>query len=146
MRCIRIVSRLGLAALFLVMETEGGLANVIVGIDATNGSYQSRRWGMRADTLTQILAGALLIWFIWQFLSLNAETDQPSIDMRDAVRILWVHFPNLRILEMELERKDGRLLYKAQVRTAAGEEKELYVNAQNGEVEDQGGLVSRSVA
>lgn len=101
---------------------------------------------MRAETLIQILACALLIWFIWLFLSWNAETDQPSIDMRDAVRILWVHFPNLRILEMELERKDGRLLYKAQVRTAAGEEKELYVNAQNGEVEDQGELVSRSVA
>lgn len=63
------------------------------------------------------------------------ERQAPAVDMQEATRIVLTEFPNARILEMELDTEDGRLVYEVELITAEGHKKEMQVNATTGRIE-----------
>lgn len=78
-----------------------------------------------------------LVLFGLAFLGAKAadETRQVPINVQEASRIVLSEFPNARILEMELDDEDGRLVYEVELVTAEGQKKELHINAFNGQIE-----------
>lgn len=60
------------------------------------------------------------------------EPTAAVIDMREATGIVLAEFPNARIVEIELDREDGRLVYEVELVTPEGREKEVHVDAVTG--------------
>lgn len=67
--------------------------------------------------------------------SFGEELQSPAIDMRQATQIVMEQFPQARILEIELDREHGRLVYEVELITAEGQKREVHVNATTGRIE-----------
>lgn len=91
---------------------------------------------IRTVILSLLLAGSLALFFL-AFLdaSLGDESRVPAISVPEATRIVLEEFPNARILEIELEGEDGRLVYEVELVTADGQKREIRVNAATGRIE-----------
>ena len=76
------------------------------------------------------VAGTGLFWF-----SDRAASDRPSISAQEATHIVSSVFPNSRILVIQLDKKEGRLVYDIDLVTAEAYKKEVYINAGTGQVE-----------
>ncbi|MCP9463498.1 MAG: PepSY domain-containing protein [Nitrospira sp.] len=92
------------------------------------------------DIRTAILAGALattLILFGVGLLGISFGEDRqvPAIDRQEAARLVLANVPNARILEMELDTEDGRLVYEVELVTAEGKAKEVHVDATTGRIQ-----------
>ncbi len=91
---------------------------------------------VRTVILALALASILILFGIGMFgISFGEERQTPAIDLQEAARIVLTQFPNARILEMELDREHGRLMYEVELVTAEGQKKELHVNAATGRIE-----------
>ncbi len=91
---------------------------------------------IRTAILALALAASLIIFGMETLgMSYGEERQAPAIDMQEATRIVQANFPNARILEMELDTEDGRLVYEVELVTADGQKKELHVNATTGRIE-----------
>lgn len=91
---------------------------------------------IRTAILALVLFTSLINFGIGMFgISFGEEPHSPAVDMRQATQIVLEQFPNARILEMELETDDGRLVYEVELVTAEGQKKELHVNATTGRIE-----------
>lgn len=91
---------------------------------------------LRIAILAVALATILILFGIGMFgISFGEERQTSAIDMQEATRIVLTEFPNARILEMELDREHGRLVYEVELITAEGQKKELHVNATTGRIE-----------
>ncbi len=91
---------------------------------------------IRTAILALVLVVSLIIFGIGMFgISFGEELRTPVIDLQEATRIVLTQFPNARIVEMELDREDGRLVYEVELVTAEGQKKELHVNATTGAIE-----------
>jgi uncharacterized membrane protein YkoI len=89
----------------------------------------------RATIILLVFIGFWLMWLGAFNFGFADETQQPSIDRQEATRIAQTQFPNARILEIELDSEDGRLVYEVELPTAEGRKKELHINALNGRIE-----------
>lgn len=91
---------------------------------------------IRTVILALVIFVSLLLFGIGLFrVSFGEELQSPAVDMRQATQIVLEQFPHARILEMELETDDGRLMYEVELITAEGQKKEVYVNATTGRLE-----------
>lgn len=91
---------------------------------------------IRTAILALALAASLIIYGMGMFgMSYGEERQAPAIDMQEATRVMLANFPNARILEMELDSEDGRLVYEVELVTAEGQKKELHVNATTGQID-----------
>ena len=91
---------------------------------------------IRTAVLALALVASLTVFGIGMFgMSYGEERQVPAIDMQEATRIVLTQFPNARILEMELDTEDGRLVYEVELVTAEGQKKEVHVNATTGRIE-----------
>ncbi|CAE6770779.1 PepSY domain-containing protein [Nitrospira defluvii] len=90
----------------------------------------------RTAILALVLFVSLLIFGIGLFrVSFGDEPHSPAVDMRQATQIVLEQFPHARILEMELDTDDGRLVYEVELITAEGQKKEIHINATTGRIE-----------
>lgn len=91
---------------------------------------------IRTAILTFALVASLILFGIGLFgISFGEETRTPVLDIQEATRIVLTQFPNARILEIELETEDGKLVYGVELITAEGQKRELHVNALTGTIE-----------
>lgn len=91
---------------------------------------------LRTAILALAIVVSLIIFGMGMFgMSYGEERQAPPVDMQEATRIVLTRFPNARILEMELDTEDGRLVYEVELVTAEGQKKELHVNATTGRIE-----------
>ncbi len=91
---------------------------------------------LRTAILALAIVVSLIIFGMGMFgMSYGEERQAPPVDMQEATRIVLTQFPNARILEMELDTEDGRLVYEVELVTAEGQKKELHVNATTGRIE-----------
>lgn len=67
--------------------------------------------------------------------SFGEELQSPALDMRQATEIVIGQFPQARILEIELDREHGKLVYEVELITAEGQKREVHVNATTGRIE-----------
>lgn len=91
---------------------------------------------IKTAILALFLIGTLMVFGI-AFLgaSFGDEPHAPAVGTEEATRIVLGEFPNARILEIELDSEDGRLVYEVELVTAEGQKKEVHVNATTGRIE-----------
>ena len=91
---------------------------------------------IRTIILAVALATILVLFGIGMFgTSFGEERQTAAVDMQEATRIVLTEFPNARIVEMELDREHGQLVYEVELVTAEGQKKEVHVNATTGRIE-----------
>ena len=90
---------------------------------------------LRTAILALFLIVTLLLFGIGMFgISVGEERQPPAVDMQAATRIVLTEFPNARIVEMELDREHGQLVYEVELVTAEGQKKEVHINATTGRI------------
>lgn len=91
---------------------------------------------IRTIILAVALATILILFGIGMFgISFGEERQMPAVDLQEATRIVLTEFPNARIVEMELDKEHGQLVYEVELVTAEGQKKEVHVNATTGRIE-----------
>lgn len=83
---------------------------------------------------------AAMPWMFWLgvfnfgFADETGQKGQAVISAQEATRIVQEQFPGARILELESDIEDGRLVYEVELATAEGQKKELHLDAMNGKI------------
>lgn len=91
---------------------------------------------IRTIILAVALATILILFGIGMFgISFGEVRQTPAVDLHEATRIVLTEFPNARIVEMELDKEHGQLVYEVELVTAEGQKKEVHVNATTGRIE-----------
>ncbi len=91
---------------------------------------------IKTAVLALALVGSLILFEIEMFgIGFGGDLGTPAIGMPEATRIVLTEFPNARILEIELDTEDGRLVYEVELVTAEGQKREVHVNATTGRIE-----------
>lgn len=91
---------------------------------------------IRTIILAVALATIFILFGIGMFgISFGEVRQTPAVDLQEGTRIVLTEFPNARIVEMELDKEHGQLVYEVELVTAEGQKKEVHVNATTGRIE-----------
>lgn len=91
---------------------------------------------LRTAILALVLVASLIIFGLGMLgASFGEEPNSQVIGIPEVTRIVLAEFPSARILEIELDREDGQLVYEVELITAEGQKREVHVNATNGRIE-----------